>query len=425
VNKLRSLLTALGIIFGVAAVIAMLAIGNGAKKELLEQIELVGVNNIVITPIIDQVEGEVVDVAEQSHDKYSPGLTLQDAESIATIIGAVESVSPEIIIETNFVRSGYRRSGKLVGVEPSFFKLSDFTLTKGKMFTEQHSYWGDQVCIIGHGVKTKFFSQEDPIGKYIKAGPIWLMVVGVLEEKHISDKAISNLGIRNFNMDVFAPIKTVLIRYKNRSLVTQYKIEAGMNSDDEDGGSSTRSNYHQIDRLVVTVARTEDLTATADIIRRMIERRHLEVIDFEISIPEELLKQQQRTKDIFNIVLGAIASISLLIGGIGIMNIMLASVLERIKEIGIRLSIGARKEDVVLQFVMEAVLISISGGLIGIVLGILFSELISNFSDIETIVSWVSVIVSFTVAAAVGLVFGIALARKAASQDPVVSLRHE
>ena len=402
----------------------MLAIGSGAKKELLEQIKLVGVNNIVITPIIDQVEGEVSEIAGQKNNKYSPGLSLQDAESIGEIINTVESISPEIIIETNFVRSGYRRSGKLVGVEPSFVKLSDFKLGQGKMFTDHHSYWGDQVCIIGHGVKTKFFSQETPIGKYIKAGPIWLMVIGVLEEKYISDKAISNLGIRDFNMDVFAPIKTVLIRYKNRSLITKQKIEAGMN-DDDDEGSSSRKNYHQIDRLVVTVARTEDMTATADIIRRMIQRRHLEVIDFEISIPEELLKQQQRTKDIFNIVLGAIASISLLIGGIGIMNIMLASVLERIKEIGIRLSIGARREDVVLQFVMEAVLISISGGLIGIVLGILFSALISKFSDIETIVSWVSVVVSFSVAAAVGLVFGIAPARRAAAQDPVVSLRHE
>jgi len=403
----------------------MLAIGNGAKKELLEQIKLVGVNNIVITPIIDQVEGEVMDLAKQKNDKYSPGLTLQDAESIGEIIKAVESVSPEIIIETNFVRSGYRRSGKLVGVEPSFFNISDFHLNKGKMFNEHHTYWGDQVCIIGHGVKIKFFSQEDPIGKYIKAGPIWLKVVGVLEEKYISDKAISNLGIRDFNMDVFAPIKTVLIRYKNRALVTKQKIEAVMSFDDDEDGPSPRKNYHQIDRLVVTVGRTEDMTATADIIRRMIERRHLKVIDFEISIPEELLKQQQRTKDIFNIVLGAIASISLLIGGIGIMNIMLASVLERIKEIGIRLAIGARREDVVLQFVMEAVLISISGGLIGIVLGIIFSALISNFSEIETIVSWLSVIVSFTVAAAVGLVFGIAPARRAAAQDPVVSLRHD
>ena len=403
----------------------MLAIGNGAKKELLDQIKLVGVNNIVITPLIDQTEGEVMDLAEQNFNKYSPGLTLQDAESIKEIIKAVESVSPEIIIETSFVRSGYRRSGKLVGVEAGFFKLSNFKLSSGKMFNDQHSYWGDQVCIIGHGVKTKFFSQEDPIGKYIKAGPIWLMVIGILEEKQISDKAISNLGIRDFNMDVFAPIKTVLIRYKNRSLVTKQKIEAAMNNNDDDEGPQPRKNYHQIDRLVVTVSRTEDMTATADIIRRMIERRHLNVIDFEISIPEELLKQQQRTKDIFNIVLGAIASISLLIGGIGIMNIMLASVLERIKEIGIRLSIGARKEDVVLQFVMEAVLISISGGLIGIVLGIFFSALISNFSEIETIVSWESVVVSFTVAAAVGLVFGIAPARRAAEQDPVVSLRHE
>jgi len=425
-NKLRSLLTALGIIFGVAAVIAMLAIGNGAKKEILEQIKLVGLNNIVITPIIEQSEGEVQEDLQGQKKKYSPGLSLKDANSVSSILPSIDLVSPEIIIETSFVRSGYRRSGKLVGVEPSFFKIADFNIAEGTMFNELHLIWGEQVCIIGKGVATKFFSQENPLGKYIKCGPIWLKVIGVLMEKNITKKAISNLGIRDYNMDIFAPIKTVLIRYKNRSLVTEQKIQGVMFFDDEEESKPTGPvNYHQIDRLVVSVNKTAELTNTAEIIKRMLERKHLGVIDFEISIPEKLLAQQQRTKDIFNIVLGAIASISLLIGGIGIMNIMLASVLERIKEIGIRLSIGATKQDVVLQFLMEAVLISISGGIIGIILGISSSILIGHFSEIDTIVSWISVVVSFCVAATVGLVFGIAPAKRAAEQDPVVSLRHE
>ena len=195
--------------------------------------------------------------------------------------------------------------------------------------------------------------------------------------------------------------------------------------EDDSDGSVVEKNYHQIDRLVVTVKETNVLVSTAQIIKRLLERRHNEVVDFEIVIPEEQLKQQQETKDTFNMMLGAIASISLLIGGIGIMNIMLASVLERIKEIGIRLSIGARKVDISQQFLFEAVLISVSGGVIGILLGILISTLLDRILDIQTIVSVMSVVLSFVVAAGVGLIFGIMPAKRAADQDPVVSLRHE
>jgi len=422
-NKFRSFLTALGIIFGVAAVIAMLAIGKGAKQEILDQIKLIGVDNIVITPLIEQTEGEVGDETSASKNmkKYSPGLTLEDARSIIEIIPSINMVSPETIIETDIMRSGYKRSGKLIGIELSFFELSNIGISKGKMFNEYQLKFGSQVCIIGSGIKVKFFSQTEPIGKYIKCGPIWLKVVGILEEKSISKKAISNLGIRDYNMDVYTPIKTILMRYKNRAKVTEKMIRARRNDD----GNNVNENYHQLDRLVVRVSETRFLESTAEIVRNMLERRHYKVIDYEIKIPKMLLKQQQRTKDIFNIVLGSIASISLLIGGIGIMNIMLASVLERIKEIGIRLSIGARKEDVVLQFVIEAILISLTGGLVGIIIGISIAIGISEFFDIKTLISWPSVIISFCVAAFVGLVFGIAPAKKAADQDPVVSLRHE
>ncbi|MFH1321067.1 MAG: ABC transporter permease [Bacteroidota bacterium] len=424
INKIRSLLTALGIVFGVAAVIAMLAVGNGAKQEILEQIKLVGVDNIVITPVVERNEGEVPEKESDRERKYSPGLTLMDARSIFSILPTIDFISPEIIIETNIIREGHKRSGRLVGVEPGFFKLSDFQVQKGNMFNEHQLLCGEQVCIIGHGIMTRFFRKEDPIGKYIKCGPIWLKVTGVLKEKNISDKAIADLGIRDFNMDVYAPVKTVLIRYKNRALVNERKIREATNEDNE-GENKPAVNYHQLDRLVVRVTETEYLTSTAEIISRILKRRHNDMVDFEIKIPELLLEQKQRTKDIFNIVLGAIASISLLIGGIGIMNIMLASVLERIKEIGIRRSMGATKRDIVQQFMMEAVLISLTGGMIGIVLGITLALLISKFSDITTIISWSSIVVSFVVAVSVGLIFGIAPAKKAAEQDPVVSLRHE
>src|SRR5690606_29518579 len=184
-------------------------------------------------------------------------------------------------------------------------------------------------------------------------------------------------------------------------------------------------NYHQLDRLVIQVDETQLLQPTAEVLSRMLKRRHYDIVDFEIEIPELLLKQQQRTNDIFNYVLGAIAGISLLVGGIGIMNIMLASVLERIKEIGLRLSIGAKKSDVTQQFLFEAMMISVSGGLIGVVLGVTMAYIVSEFAKIPTLISFSSILLSFGVAATVGLIFGIAPARKAASQDPMTSLRDE
>jgi len=188
---------------------------------------------------------------------------------------------------------------------------------------------------------------------------------------------------------------------------------------------SEKKNYHQLDRLVIQVDETDRLQATADILSRLLKRRHYDVVDFEIEIPELLLKQQQRTNDIFNYVLGSIAGISLLVGGIGIMNIMLASVLERIKEIGLRLSIGAKKSDVTQQFLFEAVMISVSGGIIGVILGVTLAYVVSAFANIPTIISFSSIVLSFGVAATVGLIFGIAPARRAAKQDPILSLRYE
>lgn len=435
-NKLRSLLTALGIIFGVAAVIAMLAIGNGAQQELLEQIKLVGVNNIVVTPIVQQTEEAVSDELRASEkEKFSPGLTLRDVEGLTKVIPAISKISPEILIETYLIKNGTRRSAKLVGVMPTYFELTNFNLAEGKMFNEDQLERGDPVCIIGSSIKVKFFPTENPLGKSIKMGGVWLKVVGVLEERYLSEASISKLGIRDYNMDVYTPIQTVLVRYRNRDLVTEsmirstnaasggrFMIVIGGGGDDE---TKPRENYHQLDRLVIQVGNTELLTPTAEILSRNLERRHFGVVDYEITIPELLLKQQQRTKSIFNFVLGAIAGISLLVGGIGIMNIMLASVMERIKEIGLRLSIGARKEDIIFQFLNEAVMISITGGIIGVILGIIMAAVVSNVAEIPTIISPFSIILSFGVATAVGLVFGITPAKRAADQDPITSLRHE
>lgn len=422
-NKVRSLLTALGIIFGVAAVIAMLAIGNGAQTEILEQIKLVGANNIVITPIVEQTEETLAseNSADQQKKRFSPGLSLADAVSIKEYIPYIEKISPEILLETYIISNGIRRSAKLVGVEPTYFELTDFKLLSGSMFNEEQLVKGESVCIIGKSIQEKFFSQENPIGKRLKVGPHWLEVIGVLEQRIISENSIKNLGIRDYNMDVYTPIQTFLVRYKNRDLVTAKSlIRTRFNS-----SSSTPINYHQLDRLVVQVSDSELLNPVADVILRMLKRRHYEMVDYEIAIPELLLKQQQRTNQIFNVVLGAIAGISLIVGGIGIMNIMLASVLERIKEIGLRMALGAKRADIVLQFLLEAMMISITGGLVGIFLGVGLAIGISRIAEIPTIITLFSILISFGVAATIGLIFGIMPARRAANQDPITSLRYE
>ncbi len=423
-NKVRSMLTALGIIFGVAAVITMLAIGKGAQEEILSQIKLVGVNNIEIKPIVEQAEEEVgTETLKEDQKKFSKGLDLKDAQSIKDVIPNVVNLSPEIILDTYVINNGIRRTAKLIGVTPAFFEISNIEIRRGKGFTEFQMEHAEAVCIIGSGIAKKFFTGGEALGKELKCGKQWLTVIGITEDIAVSEKAKNNLGIRNYNMDIYTPINTMLVRYEDRGKLL---ASAGRDwNDDENETKNTNFNYHQVDRMVVQVDESEYLSASADVISRMLKRRHNDQVDFEILIPEHLLKQQQKTKDIFNLVLSAIAGISLLVGGIGIMNIMLASVLERTREIGTRMAIGARKQDIISQFLFEALLISLSGGFIGIVLGISASYFISQFSEIETIVSPFAILISFGVASLTGLVFGISPARKAAMQNPVESLRYE
>lgn len=438
-NRFRSILTALGIIFGVAAVIAMMAIGNGAQKEILDQMKLVGVNNIIISPILDKGSGSGSDEEEDGKSqagKYSPGLSLKDAYSIKKILPTVSLVSPEVIYETFIIKDGIRSSATISGVTPDFFEVFNLDLTKGYMFTEQQLENGSAVCIIGPKIASKFFPNEDPLGKYVKCGNLWLKVVGVLESINMASTSIKDLGISNYNVNIYAPIQTMMLRFKDRSAITAASIHGGggesvvffgggMASFSSGSGSEAESNFNQIDKIVVQVKETAQLSPTVKVLEKMLLRRHSEVDDFEIKIPELLLKQEQRTKDIFNIVLGAIASISLIVGGIGIMNIMLASVMERIREIGVRMATGATKRDIVFQFLSEATFISISGGLLGIMLGISLSKIIMQATDILTIVSPISIFVSFGVSVAVGIIFGYMPAKRASEQDPVESLRHD
>lgn len=427
-NKVRTFLTALGIIFGVASVITMLAIGNGAEKEILAQLELVGVNNIVITPIPDEEKEDTSETDENTSEteakRFSKGLDILDALSAQKNIPSIKLVSPEIILNTYVINNGRQNSVKLIGISPAFFESSNINLENGKSFSDFQIKNALPVCIIGKKVEKKLFTGKSALGKQIKVKDVWLQVIGVIEEKLISDKAQENLGIRDLNEDVYIPINTFLVRYKDRKIISA-KIGARNRNQNGPKKKIPRGNYHQIDKLTVQVSNSNELKATAEVLSKMLKRRHNDVLDFEIEIPIQLLKQQQKTKQIFNIVLIIIAGISLLIGGIGIMNIMLASVLERTKEIGIIRAIGATEEDVILQFLSESILISVGGGIIGIILGIIGAYIIEMVSGIETVLSLNSIILSFVIAVIVGLVFGIFPAKAAANKRPIEALRSE
>jgi putative ABC transport system permease protein len=433
-NKLRSFLTALGIIFGVAAVISMLAIGRGAQQEILEQIKMVGVNNIIITPIVDNTDsGNDSEEGGKQVNKFSPGLNLLDVEAIKQILPDIKRISSEVALSSYVVQNGQRASAKLLGVNLEYFEIFNLPLFNGIYFNEYQEENGIPVCVIGANIANTFFSKENPVGKYIKFDQVWLKVIGVLERNDVKLSGFDNGGINVMNDNVYIPVKTMMLRFQNRALISIISHRSGSAfffdghsfSISTRASQNTSSNYHQLDRIIVQVNESEELEPSTRLLSRIMLRRHQGVKDFEITVPELLLKQEQRTKDVFNIVLGAIASISLIVGGIGIMNIMYATVMERIKEIGTRMAIGARKKDIVVQFLSEAVLISVTGGIVGVVLGIIASSLIMSISGIITIVSPFSVIVAFFVSASIGIIFGYSPAKRASEKDPIESLRYE
>ena len=456
VNRVRSFLTALGIIFGVAAVISMLAIGNGARQEILDQIKMVGVNNIIIMPKeVDKTEESASATASGSStatvankaasaDKnqggatFSTGLTLKDAESIKTIIPTVLRVSPEITYNVDFIQQGLKGDGCITGVTNEYFKVFNVAISKGGMFNDLEIQKGSPVCIIGPAIESRFFNKTTAVGSFIRCGGVWFRIIGVIKQQTVHSTQKSKLGITDTEKTVFVPIKAVLLRFLDRSFIDVGSVRGGgrfratgsraaqmilnMNFKPNSGDENS---IDQVDKIVVQVKESTQLGATNEVLTKMLKRRHGNNDDIDIKVPELLLKQEQRTKDIFNIVLGAIAGISLIVGGIGIMNIMLASVMERTKEIGIRMAIGARRTDIIMQFISEAVIISVIGGLIGILLGVIIAKAITQFTGIQTIVSMSSIVISFGVSASIGIIFGYMPARRAAMQDPVTSLRYE
>jgi putative ABC transport system permease protein len=431
VNRYRSVLTALGIIFGVASVIAMMAIGRGAQKAILDQMKLVGINNIIITPAIDLKTAQAADSSGArpvgfKDEPRSPGLTVQDVQPIADILPNAVFVSPEINLATQARANGKRIPVQLTGVTPGFFKVFGLTLVSGGIFTERQSSLASPVCIIGPTVRTSLFPGMDPLGNSIKCGNTWLRITGILGKTNGNTSSLGKLGISDFNSTVYIPLNTMQGRFGGsgsagtgtRSFIDRYSETPG-------GISGSVLAKSRVDKIVVQVSDPQQMTSTAPVLKRVLKRLHNGVEDFKVVIPELLLKNEKRARNIFSIVLSAIAGISLLVGGIGIMNIMMTSVVERTKEIGVRLSIGAKKKDIVFQFLAESAMISLAGGVIGILLGVVLAQVIRYFAGIPTVITLLSVLVSFGISVTVGIVFGYLPAKRASQQDPVASLRYE
>jgi putative ABC transport system permease protein len=420
-NKFRSILTALGIIFGVAAVITMLAIGNGAQQQIIEQIEQVGAKNIIIRP---KSIGNIDEGDDNVTKKYSPKLSLNDVQSIEKILPCIDQMTPFVTYKTAAIANGKRKNCNLVGVNANYFSIYNLTLDKGVIFSELQEKKSDAVCLIGANLATKLFAGKSAIGQTLKTNSLQLSIIGIISPGGTIGESLQNIGMNNYNDEIFIPITTALRRYKDRARITSNSLKS-IDDDEDDAPQEVEVGVtDQIEKVVIGITETDYMEESVDILYRLLLRKHNGVEDFEIVIPEQILQQKKQTDDIFNILLGVIAGISLLVGGIGIMNIMLASVLERIKEIGLRMAIGAKKNDIKEQFVYEAGLISLIGGIIGILLGVLLAYIAQWITGTPTIISLWSVFISFFVSALIGIVFGYIPAKKAAEQDPVNSLRH-
>jgi len=395
-HKLRSFLTMLGIIFGVAAVIAMLSIGAGAKKEALDQIKLLGVDNIILrsNPIKTEQDerGTVVE---------AKGLTMDDARSLNILNPLVEVTVPQKeISDVRISRKSEEVTTTVVGTTPDYENVLNSKTVRGNFFNYQDLHEARRVCVLGNKIKHQLFFFENAVGKQIKIGDLWFSVAGVMEPKPQSTGK-GGVGDRDLNMDVYIPLSSAIHRF------------------DIDPAEP------EVDQIILKISDEKRIKEAANLAKSLLNLRHNQMEDYKIIVPEELLRQSQKTQRIFNIVMGAIAGISLLVGGIGIMNIMLATILERTREIGIRRAIGATRKDILGQFLIEAILLSFSGGLIGILLGFLMTKIISSYAHWKTIVDLSSILLAFFVSTGVGIIFGIYPARKAALLDPIESLRYE
>ena len=399
VRKLRSLLTMLGMIFGVAAVVTMLSIGAGAQQRVMAFIEQLGVRNLIVEA------KETVD--EQAHQKIrrlSPGLTFEDYRVIRSNVSGIDASTPrKRFTPSKMIPKPQGSTPVVYGVEPSYREIAGLQVVQGRFFDAGESARGAPVCVLGEAARSALFGPGDVVGRYVKVNDQWFHVVGTVGPQLTAGTEVAGLPSEDLNNLIYVPLNAAIFRL-------------------EDNYTNMRD---EIDGIYLRLNPSVDIVDAASLVRGILNASHRHAGDFSLIVPAQLLAGQRRTEQLFSVVMVAIASISLLVGGIGIMNIMLASILERTREIGIRRAVGAQRRDIVRQFVLEAVMISFVGGLLGIAFGFGMSRLIAVFAGWSTIVTASSILLAFFVSVSVGLIFGTYPAVKAARLDPVEAIHYE
>jgi putative ABC transport system permease protein len=409
-HRLRSLLTVLGIVFGVCSVIAMLAIGEGASFEAQEQIKNLGSQNVILRSVKPPEEQKVSDRASQSY-VLQYGMTYADIKRIRYTVPGVTIVVPSRIMHDYVWNISRRLDCDITGTVPWYPEMRNHQVSSGRFFNAADMDSSAGVCVLGSDMVRALFPLESPLGKDVRVGGGYYRVIGIMEPRSAGVKSEGSAsGIKKAAHEMFVPLETAKTRYGE--VLTKQR------------SGSFEAERVQLHEVTVKVGRREDVIAVADAIKALMNHHHKKK-DYEVVVPLELLKRAERTKQIFNIVLGSIAAISLLVGGIGIMNIMLATVTERTREIGIRRALGAKRRDIVSQFLVEAVLLSGAGGLCGVALGITIPLLVTYFAGMKTIITFWSPLIAFSISALVGVLFGLYPALRAAEMDPVEALRHE
>ena len=411
-HRLRSLLTVLGIVFGVCSVIAMLAIGEGASHEAQQLIKNLGSQNIILRSVKPPDQAKASDQGSQQSYVLQYGLTYADVRRIRATISGVQLILPSRIMREYVWNIDRRLDCDIVATVPWYPTLRHHEVIAGRFFSDQEMDERSSVCVLGAELVPTLFPLGSPVGQHVRVGGSYYRVIGVMAPRAKISETGTELqrAAQTAANTMFIPLETAKTRYGE----ILRRIRSG----------SFEQERVELHELTVEVASAEKVTSTAEAVNALLERHHKKK-DYEVVVPLELLRRQERTKQIFNIVLGSIAAISLLVGGIGIMNIMLASVTERTREIGIRRALGANREAIVTQFLMEAVILSAAGGILGVLLGVTIPHFVSHFAGMKTIVTFWSPFLAFTISGAIGVIFGLYPAFRAATMDPVEALRHE